>query len=42
MFKYIGFGIRLNLIVLCVNAHIGLKSNDIQMLEDLQHVKKPV
>lgn len=25
MFKYIGFGVRLNLILLCVNAHIGLK-----------------
>lgn len=42
VFKYIGFGVRLNLILLCVNAHIGLKSNDIQMLEDLQHFKKPV
>jgi len=42
MFKYLGFGVRLNLILLCVNAHIGLKSNDIQMLEDLQHFGKPV
>ena len=42
MYKYLGFGVRINLILLCVNAHIGLKSNDIEMLEDLQHFKKPV
>ena len=42
MFKYLGFGVRLNLIIMCVNSHIGLKSNDIQMLEDLKHFKKPV
>ena len=42
MLKYLGFGVRLNLILLCVNAHIGLKSNDIEMLETLSHFKKPV
>ena len=42
MFKYLGFSVRLNLILLCVNAHIGLKSNDIQMLDDLRHFNKPV
>lgn len=42
LFKYLGFGVRINMIVLCVNAHLGLKKLDLQMLEDLQHLKKPV
>jgi len=42
MFKYLGHAVRLNLILLCVNAHIGIKPNDIEMLENLQHFKKPV
>ena len=37
MMKYLGYGVRLNLILLLVNTHIGLKSNDFQMLDDLQH-----
>ena len=35
MFKYIGHGVRINLILLLVNGHIGLKNTDIKMLEDL-------
>lgn len=35
VFKYLGFGVRINLILLCVNGHIGLKSNDLKMLDDL-------
>lgn len=42
MYKYLGFGVRINLIVLCINGNIGLKENDLKMLEDLQHFKKPV
>ena len=42
MFKYLGHAVRLNLILLCVNAHIGLKANDIEMLENIQHFRKPV
>lgn len=42
LFKYLGFGVRINMIVLCVNGTIGLKKNDLQMLEDLKHLKKPV
>jgi len=42
VFKYLGFGVRINLIILCINGHIGLKENDRKMLEDLSHFKKPV
>jgi GTP-binding protein EngB required for normal cell division len=42
VFKYLGYGVRVNLILLCVNGHIGLKENDLRMIEDLQHFKKPV
>lgn len=35
MYKYLGFGVRINLILFCVNAHIGLQNKDIRMLEDL-------
>jgi GTP-binding protein EngB required for normal cell division len=35
MFKYLGHSVRLNLIILCINGHIGLKQNDIEMIEDL-------
>jgi GTP-binding protein len=42
LFKYLGFGVRINHILFCVNGHIGLKNSDIKMLEDLQHFKKPI
>ncbi len=42
MFKYLGHAVRLNLILLCVNGNIGLKSNDLEMLDNLQHFRKPV
>ncbi|TNV77125.1 hypothetical protein FGO68_gene9294 [Halteria grandinella] len=42
VYKYLGYGVRLNLIILCINGHIGLKQNDLSMLEDLQHFRKPV
>ncbi len=35
MFKYLGHAVRLNLIILCVNAHQGLKQTDIDILNDL-------
>jgi GTP-binding protein EngB required for normal cell division len=35
MFKYLGHAVRLNLVLLLVNANIGLKQNDIEMIEDL-------
>lgn len=41
VFKYLGFGVRINLILLLVNANQGLKANDIKMLEDLSHFNKP-
>lgn len=40
--SYLGFGVRINMICLLVNAHIGLKANDIRMLEDLSNLNKPV
>lgn len=42
VFKYLGFGVRINMILFCVNGHIGLKQNDLKMLEDLKYFKKPV
>lgn len=42
LFKYLGFGVRINLILFCVNGHIGFKNSDIKMLEDLQNFKKPI
>jgi GTP-binding protein len=42
VFKYLGFGVRVNLIVFLVNAHIGLKNSDIKMLEDLQNFRRPI
>lgn len=42
VFKYLGFGVRINMILLLVNGHIGLKANDLKILDDLQHFKKPV
>lgn len=41
-FKYLGFGVRINLIVFLVNAQFGLKPSDIKMIEDLKYFKKPV
>lgn len=40
-FKYLGFGVRVNMILFLVNGHIGLKQNDLKMLEDLSHFNKP-
>jgi len=37
MYKYLGHGVRINLILVLVNGHIGLKGSDIQMIEDLEH-----
>jgi GTP-binding protein len=42
MFKYLGYGVRINMIVLLVNGHIGLKQNDLKMLDDLSNLNKPV
>jgi GTP-binding protein len=42
LYKYLGHGVRINMILFLVNGHIGLKSADIKMLEDLEHFKKPV
>lgn len=42
VYKYMGHAVRCNLVLLCVNGHIGLKQNDIEMIEDLQHFRKPV
>lgn len=42
VYKYLGFGVRINLVLFLVNGNIGLKNSDIQMLDDLQHFKKPV
>ena len=42
VYKYLGFGVRINMIVLCVNGHIGLKRNDFETLDNLKHFNKPV
>ncbi|CDW75696.1 gtp-binding protein [Stylonychia lemnae] len=42
VFKYLGFGVRINMIMLLVNGKFGLKSNDIKTLEDLKYFNKPV
>ena len=42
IFKYLGFGVRINMIMFLVNAQFGLKASDIKMIEDLKYFKKPV
>jgi len=42
VFKYLGFGVRINMIMLCINGKYGLKSNDLRMLDDLKYFNKPV
>jgi len=42
VFKYLGFGVRVNMVLLLVNGHLGLKQSDLKTLEDLAVLKKPV
>ena len=42
LFKYLGHGVRVNLLLLLVNAHLGLRASDMRMLEDLAALRKPV
>ena len=35
--KYLCYGVRLNLILLCIPAHRGLQGQDLQVIEELKH-----
>ena len=39
---YFGFGVRINLIMYLVKTMQGLKEEDYQRLEEMQHFKKPI
>ena len=40
--KYLCYGVRLNLILLCIPAHRGIQGQDIKVLEELKYFNKPV
>jgi len=42
MVGYLSHAIRLNLVVMLVNADLGLKACDIDMLDKLKHYNKRV
>ena len=40
--KYMGYGIRLNLICMCIDASKGVVQDDLDYLTDMQHLQKPI
>jgi len=42
LYAYLGMGVRVNLILLAINGHIGIKATDREMLDALASLKKPV
>lgn len=40
--KYICYGVRLNMILLCVPCNRGLTSHDFKVLNQLKYLQKPV
>ena len=42
MRKYLSYGVRLNLILFCVQANHGLTREDLMILEELKYFQKPV
>jgi len=42
MVGYLSHAVRLNLVILLINADLGLKTCDFEMLDKLNHYNKPV
>ena len=40
--KYLCFGVRINMVLLCIAAHRGVQGHDWKVLEDLSHIGKTV
>jgi len=40
--KYLCYGVRINLILLCVPCHIGISGQDLKVINELKYMQKPV